>query len=156
MELAALTGRAPNPADEGAEVMLRDDDVVVFGIRERDGIDKTPIRVLDFARLTQGELLTTVQDGVAAVSDLPVWLHFDVDVIDADLMPVIFPAGSGLTFNQTGTVLETLLGTGQVIGMDIACFHPNLDQTGAATASLVDLLAKLLTGTTGTTYLFTS
>jgi arginase len=143
MELAALTWRAPNPARAAAEMMLRDEDVVVLGMREFDGIDATPIRVIDLTRLARGELSTVVQNGAAVTSDLPVWLHFDVDVIDADLMPVIFPAGAGLTFEQTATVLKALLGTGRVIGMDVACFHPNLDHSGAATASLVDLIAGI-------------
>ncbi len=144
MELAALTGRAPNPAGATGGAVLRDEDVVVFGIRERDGIDAAPIQVQDHARLTQGDLVTAVQSGATRISDRPVWLHLDVDVIDADLMPVIFPAGAGLTFDQTETVLDTLLGTGRVIGMDVACFHPNLDHTGAATTALIDLLAKVL------------
>jgi len=144
MELAALTGRAPSPAGAAAGVVLNDEDVVVFGIRERDGIDAAPIRVLDHARLTRGNLVTTVQDAATLVSGLPVWLHFDVDVIDAALMPVIFPAGTGLTFDQTTTVLGTLLGTGRVIGMSVACFHPNLDHTGTATTALVDLLTEVL------------
>ena len=88
--------------------------------------------------------MTAVQDGATVLSDLPVWLHFDVDVIDAALMPVIFPAGNGLTFDQTAIVLENLLRTGRVIGMDVACFHPNLDRTGAATTALIDLLVDVL------------
>jgi len=59
-------------------------------------------------------------------------------------MPVIFPAEAGLTLDQTATVLGTLLRTGRVIGMDVACFHPNLDHTGTATTALVDLLAEVL------------
>jgi len=144
MELAVLTGRAPNPAGAATGVMLDDEDVVVFGIREPDGIDAAPIRVLDYARLTQGNLVIAVQDAASVISDLPVWLHFDVDVIDAALMPVIFPAGAGLTLDQTATVLGTLLKTGRVIGMDVACFHPNLDHTGTATTALIDLLTKVL------------
>ena len=144
MELAVLTGRAPSPSGAAAGALLNDEDVVVFGIREYDGIDAAPIRVLDSARLTEGDLVTAVQDAAALISDLPVWLHFDVDVIDASLMPVIFPAGAGLTLDQTATLLGTLLKTGRVIGMDVSCFHPNLDHTGAATTALIDLLTKVL------------
>jgi arginase family enzyme len=63
---------------------------------------------------------------------------------NAALMPVIFPAGAGLTLDQTATVLDTLLKTGRVIGMDVACFHPNLDHSGTATTALIDLLTKVL------------
>jgi arginase len=145
MELAVLTGRTPNPADASAAVLLGDDEVVVFGVRERDGIDDSSIRVVDYSRLGQGDLVTQVREGALALPDGPVWLHFDVDVIDAHLMPVFFPAGSGLTFDQAQTVLRTLLGTGRVIGMDVACFHPNLDHSGTATTGLIELLTNVLT-----------
>lgn len=144
MELAVLTGRAPSPTGTAAGVVLDDEDVVVFGIRERDGIDAVSIRVFDFARLSEGDLVTAVHDGAAALSDLPVWLHFDVDVIDAAVMPVIYPAGAGLTFDQVETMLGVLLRTGRVIGMDVSCFHPNLDHAGTATTALIDLLTKVL------------
>jgi len=144
MELAVLTGRAPNPTDGPSGVVLDDEDVVVLGIRERDGIDDSPIRVIDHARLIQGDLEVTVREAALVLSEKPVWLHFDVDVVDADLMPVIFPAGNGLTFEQAETVLRTLLESGRVIGMDVSCFHPNLDSAGTATTGLVDLLSKVL------------
>jgi arginase len=145
MELAALTGRAPSPAAGSGASFLRDEDVIVLGIREPDGIDGAPIRVIDYSRLAEGDLEGAVQDAAMALSqDLPIWLHFDVDVIDADLMPVIFPAGAGLTFSEAATLLRTLLSTGRVIGMDVACFHPNLDSAGTATAGLVDLLVETI------------
>ena len=121
MELAALTGRAPSPAGSAA-VILGDEDIIGFGIRECDGIDAAPIRVLDSSQLTERSLATVVQDAATAISDVPVWLHFDVDVIDSTLMPVIYSAGVGLTLDQTRTMLRALLETGRVIGMDIACF----------------------------------
>jgi arginase len=143
MELAVLTGRAPSPAVSAA-VILGDEDIVGFGIRECDGIDSAPIRVLDSAQLTERSLVTVVQDAAKAISNRPVWLHFDVDVIDSTLMPVIYSAGAGLTLDQTGTMLRALLETGRVIGMDITCFHPNLDDTGTATTSLIDLVTDVL------------
>lgn len=147
MELAALTGRAPSPLAGPGGSLLRDEDIIVFGIRERDGIDEAPIRVVDYSQLSGGQLVATVRENAnALLAELPVWLHFDVDVIDSDLMPVIYPAGDGLTYGQTEALLKTLSSVGCVIGMDVACFHPSLDRSGAATASLADLLMKVLDG----------
>jgi len=67
-----------------------------------------------------------------------------VDVIDQAPMPVIYPAGAGLSCEETATLLATLLESGRVIGMDVACFHPNLDHSGTASAGLVELLAEIL------------
>jgi arginase len=147
MELAALTGRAPSPLAVSGGSLLRDEDIVVYGIRESDGIEDAPIRVVDYLQLCAGQLAATVRECANSLSaELPVWLHFDVDVIDADLMPVIYPAGAGLTYGQTAALLHTLLSGGCVIGMDVACFHPNLDRSGAATACLADLLVDVLEG----------
>lgn len=147
MELASLTGRAPSPLAVSAGSLLLDEDIIVFGIRERDGIEDAPIRVIDYSQFRTGQLAATVRECASALSaELPVWLHLDVDVIDADLMPVIHPAGAGLTYGQTAALLRTLLSVGGVIGMDVACFHPNLDRSGAATARLADLLMEVLEG----------
>lgn len=144
MELAALTGRAPCPAATELPAHVADADIVVFGIREWDGIDATPIKVLDHASLAGEGLAAKVRAAAEDLGDRPVWLHFDVDVIDQELMPVIYPAGSGLSFDEAATLLATLLESGRLIGMDVACFHPNLDHTGTATAGLVELLSELL------------
>jgi arginase len=125
-------------------VVLDDRSVVALGIRERDGIDATSILVIDHDRLTQGDLAAAARAGATAVAGLPVWLHLDVDVIDPALMPVIYPAGAGLTFEQAETVIGTLLRTCRVIGMDVACFHPNLDRDGSATDALIGLLRRVL------------
>jgi len=146
MELAALTGRSPSPLDTPSEVVMGDEDVVVLGIRERDGIDDSSIRVIDYARLCRGDLEGIVREAALALAAMPVWLHFDVDVLDEDLMPVLFPAGPGLTFEQAEVVLRALLKSGRVIGMDVSCFHPNLDLAGTATIGLVGLLTKVLGG----------
>lgn len=144
MELAALTGRAPCPAGLDFPACVADQDIVVFGVRERDGIDSAPIRVLDYASLVGGGLAAKARAAAELLCDRPVWLHLDVDVIDQELMPVIYPAGTGLSFGETATLLTTLLESGRVIGMDVACFHPNLDHTGNASAGLVELLTEVL------------
>lgn len=147
MELAALTGRAPSPMAVSGGPLLYDEEIIAFGIRESDGIEDAPIRVVDCSQLRAGQLSGTVQACASALStERPVWLHLDVDVIDAELMPVIYPAGAGLTFDQTAELLRTLLSVGGVVGMDVACYHPNLDRSGSATAGLVDLLIEVLGG----------
>jgi len=54
--LAALTGRAPCPRGTELAVNVDDGDIVVFGVREWDGIDAAPIRVLDYPSLAMGGL----------------------------------------------------------------------------------------------------
>jgi arginase len=147
MELAVLTGRGPVPfrAAPWRSPLLRDEDVVVFGIREWDGIEASSIRIVDRGRLVGLGIIEGAREGINTLQpDLPLWLHFDVDVLDPAIMPVIFPAGAGLSMIQAKLLLRTLLETDRVIGMDVACFHPNLDRTGTATEGLVGLLADVL------------
>jgi arginase len=148
MVLAVLTGRGPNPISSGVSTdpLLRDGEVMVYGLREWDGIRDSTITVLDKERLLAEDLVETARQSITVLGrDRPMWLHLDVDVIDPSLMPVLFSATDGLTFEEARVLLQALLDAAPVIGMNVACFHPNLDHTGSATAALVDLLTDLLT-----------
>jgi arginase family enzyme len=76
--------------------------------------------------------------------ELPVWLHFDVDVLDPKFMPVMFPEPEGLTFEEAQEFLGLVWASSRVIGMSIACYHPKLDVDGNAGARLVTLVSEVL------------
>ena len=76
--------------------------------------------------------------------ELPVWLHFDVDVLDPKVMPVMFPEPEGLTFEEAQEFMGLVWASGRVIGMSIACYHPKLDADGNAGARLVTLVSEVL------------
>jgi len=105
MELAILTGRGPDRITRIADKfpLLKDDEVVVFGIRAWDGIEASNIKVYDRQRMMTLGIQNTVKEGFKNFSQkkLPLWLHFDVDVLDPELMPVMFPEPEGLTFQET-------------------------------------------------------
>ena len=69
---------------------------------------------------------------------------FDVDVIDPQFMPVMFPEPGGLTFEEAKKFLGLVWASSRVIGMSIACYHPRLDADGKAGARLVTLVSEVI------------
>lgn len=147
MELAVLTGRGPESMTRsaGKYPMLNDEDVVVYGIRAWNLIRNSNIDVFDFQRLSKLGIKEAVIAGVSRFtkSNMPVWLHFDVDVLDPKVMPVMYPEKGGLGFDEAYELLNTIMKTCNVEGASIACYHPSLDNDDSAGKNLVDLLVRV-------------
>jgi len=148
MELAILTGRGPERITRiaGKYPLLKDEEVVVYGIRAWDHIAASNIEVYDRQRMMDEGIQHAVKEGLRSFfqRELPLWLHFDVDVLDPELMPVMFPEPEGLTFEETREFLGHVWASGQVMGMSIACYHPSLDVDGNAGTQLTTLLSEIL------------
>ena len=114
MELAILTGRGPERITRiaGKYPLLKDEAVVVYGIRAWDGIAASNIKVYDRQRMLENGIKHAVKDGLKNISqnELPVWLHFDVDVLDPEFMPAMFPDPEGLTFEEAQELLGIVWG----------------------------------------------
>jgi arginase len=148
MELAVLTGRGPDRITRIADKfpLLKDDEVVVFGIRAWDQISVSNIEVYDRQRMMTDGIQNTVKEGLKNLSQkkLPLWFHFDVDVLDPELMPVMFPEPEGLTFQETHEFINHVWASDRVIGMSIACYHPILDLDGSAGNQIAIILSDVL------------
>jgi arginase len=148
MELAILTGRGPERITRiaGNYPLIKDEEVVVYGIRAWDGIESSDIEVYDCQRIKEFGIKHSVKEGLKYFSqkELPIWLHFDVDVIDPEFMPVMFPEPGGLTFEEAKKFLGLVWASSRVIGMSIACYHPRLDADGKAGARLVTLVSEVI------------
>lgn len=146
MELSVLTGRGPqNIIQAFNPPLLSDKRVVVYGIRSYDGIETSQITVYDSQHMRQSGIRQTVQEGLTSpfMYNRPLWLNFDVDVIDPQFMPVVFPEPGGLTFEETEIVLKEAFDTERVIGMSVTCYHPDLDSNSCAGVRLVDMIASV-------------
>ncbi len=148
MELAILTGRGPHKITHvaGKYPLLKEEDVVVYGIRAWDQLAESNIRVYDRNRMAERGIKESVEEGLVNITrrGLSLWLHFDVDVIDPKLMPVMFPESRGLTFEETEEFLSLVWAEGRPVGMSIACYHPVLDIDSNAGARLATLIADVL------------
>jgi arginase len=147
MELAVLTGRGNEKIVNiaGKSPLLKENDVVVFGIRAYDQIADSDIPVYDSKRMKARGINNAVVDGLKDFSrrNLPLWLNFDVDVLDPEFIPVMFPEPGGLTFEEAQEFLNCVRASGQIIGMSITCYHPILDKDGSAGVQLVNLIASV-------------
>lgn len=133
-ELAFLTGRGPEEITGLFEKcpLIEDEDIIVYGITEPDLISESNIEVYDKDLMTEIGMEQSVKDGMAklAAAEIPLWFHFDIDVIDPSLVPVLIPCQTGLTFEQTREFLVQAFGSYSFMGMSVACYHPDLDRDG--------------------------
>ena len=148
MELAILTGRGPEKITRiaGKYPLLKDEDVVVYGIRVWDQIAESNIWVYDKKRMTDSGIKHVVEEGLENFTrrNLPSWLHFDVDVLDPKFMPVMFPEPGGLNFAETQKFLNLVWNSSEIEGLSIACYHPRLDTDGSAGKRLVTIISETL------------
>jgi len=78
-------------------------------------------------------------------SDARVLLHFDVDALHRDVMPVAYaPSEVGLTRTECLTLLRILLTDERVIGLEVTEFSALHDREGIHARALVELLAEAL------------
>ncbi|MFD8378179.1 arginase family protein [Streptomyces sp. NPDC059679] len=150
MDLALATGRGELLLSHWPVVgrpLVADEDVVQIGDREDEEIP--PV-----TRFTAQEIqqIGIADLGERAISRLErrgldrVWLHIDLDVLDERALPAVdSPGRPGLDFSQLAELISTLVGTGRVVGLDVAIYDPDLDPDGAYATPIVDCLASALT-----------
>lgn len=148
MELAALTGYLPKEivTMTGRGPLLNKGNVVVYGINEYDLIDTSNIDVIDRKLILEKGIESTFYTGLSLLHDtnLPLWLHFDVDVMDRAIMPAVhYPVEKGLSYNEALELFTLLKNTSKLVGMSIACYHPNLDIGKKGMKTLLSLLSEL-------------
>src|ERR671910_1562754 len=148
MDLAIVSGRGPDILTdiEGLKPLVLDQDVVVFGCRDRDqaasygsqDVYKTNMHIFDLEKvLTLGirhaaslAIEKLMNDDFAGF-----WIHLDADVLDDAIMPAVDYRldGGGLSFSDLSELLKIILGSGCAVGMDITIFNPLLDVDGSIT-----------------------
>lgn len=146
--LTALTGRIPGLfADHWRTPLARDSDIVAFGYRDPDCIAESGIPTFDRERIRRMGIGSAVREALRTLArgPGPVWVHFDVDVLDPSAMPaVVFPEPDGLSADEVEDVLGTAFRTLPVAGMTIACYHPGIDPDGAGARIIGELVAAAL------------
>ena len=69
------------------------------------------------------------------------WVHLDVDILDAAVMPAVdSPDPGGIDHAQLQALLRPLLASPRCIGIDIGIYDPDLDPDGGYAAELTDTL----------------
>lgn len=156
MDLALATGRGPAlVADlEGLRPLVRDEDVVAFGIRDAEDaarvgsqrIEDSGIELLDLAAVRQAGVEAALEralDWLTRPELLGFWVHLDADVLDDAVMPAVdYRMPDGLSFGELTAVLDAAAASGRMAGIDVTIFNPALDPGGAIAAGFVDAIAR--------------
>jgi arginase len=73
------------------------------------------------------------------------WVHLDVDILDAEVMPAVdSPDPGGIDHAQLRALLKPLLASANCVGIDIGIYDPDLDPDGVYAAELTDTLVASL------------
>lgn len=153
MNLALAVGRADTPLSRlgGRRPLVRAQDVVHIGSRDKSqsyghsalsatGVLDASQRVID----TNG-IGAVVAKTLARVSriDAGYWIHFDVDVIDPELMPAVdSPIPGGLDFDDATALLAPLIRHPKALGLQLSIYDPTLDTRGDGARQLADMLEQ--------------
>ena len=133
-ELAIATGRGGHALTdlEGRGPLLRDEDVVMIGLREPDDI---PFR-----------LVTTATEALEHLTTDEIWVHVDADILDPSYLPAVdSPEPGGLSPDDLVAVLRPLLADERVRGLDLCIYDPALDSPELPGATLLaDILGRVL------------
>jgi arginase len=143
MPLAMAVGLGEQTLLEGAglrpwpdrKVILTDGRDLDSG--ERENVTRSAITHLpDVTRLLEP----------GAIPDGPLYVHFDVDILDPAEAPAMnYPAPGGPSSQQLKQVFETLAATGRVAAISVSTWDPALDTDGQ-TEAVVQSVLKVLIG----------
>jgi arginase len=155
MDLALATGRGPELLTnlEGLRPLVRDEDVVAFGFRDKEeqrkfGSQPLPPQLLALD-LSEVRRLGAKRAAERAVEHLAApdgfFIHLDADVVSDDLMPAVdYRIPDGLSWDELRTVLEVALASGRAVGIEITIYNPALDASGASGRGLSRTLIEAL------------
>lgn len=139
-DLTDLEGRGPYVQDMDAALLgIREDDEYVADVRTA-GIPVWPALKIaaDPGHAANGVL--------AHLQDESFWVHLDVDILDAEIMPAVdSPDPGGIDHAHLRALLRPLLASPLCVGIDIGIFDPDLDPDGIYAAELTDTLVASLT-----------
>jgi arginase len=156
LDLALVTGRGPSAltALDGLGPLVQDRDVVLVGLRAYNDNDhfldehvgETSMTVIDEAAIHAGGVnhaLDAIRSTVLASGLDGFWVHFDVDVLDPELMPAVdHGVPGGLSWLQTHQLLSRVLALPGAVGLEMTIYNPCLDTRGSLARRLADLLIE--------------
>lgn len=160
LDLALATGHGPEALAniEQLSPYFREQDVVCFGNREivteQDGdlasFLRSPIKKFPYSEIKRIGVKTAthrVRQMFETGEMSGYWVHIDADVLDSRLMPAVDAPEEvpGFTYDELAEIVSILLSSGEVKGMHIAIYDPDLDPDRKCAVALADALVKGLT-----------
>jgi arginase len=157
-ELAFATGRGPEILTifDDRSPLVHDEDVVALGMRDDEearsyGSQPLPptIRRYELDAIRRNGAQPAMRSALEHLRDRNVdgvWIHFDADVLDDEIMPAVdYRLAGGLSWMEAETLLTQAWDSGMIAGMDVTIFNPRLDPDGRCASALADFLVRVLT-----------
>jgi arginase len=154
--LALVTGRGqPDLVNlDGLAPYVRDEDVVLLGIREEDRcaaeLAGHGMLVWPVSRIRQSGPAAVAAAALVRLESAPLdgfWIHLAADVLDPSVLPAVdSPAPDGLSVAELHGLLAGLAASRACVGLEVTAFDPDLDADGRQAALLTGLLVDALLG----------
>jgi arginase len=141
-DLTDLEELGPHVLDTDAAMLgYREDDAYLASLREAGIADWSALDIMKDPGGTAGGVLAHLQspelDGF--------WVHLDVDILDAKVMPAVdSPDPGGLQHDDLRKLLQPILASPKCVGFDVGIFDPDLDPDSRYAAELTDTLVAAL------------
>ena len=143
MPLAMLAGLGEQTMLAGLEMTpLPAERIILTDARDLDPGEQTAVTQSALVHLPQVEQLLTYP-----LPDGPLYVHFDVDVLDVAALPAVsYPATAGPSVATMRQVFRHLQQTGRVTAVSVSTWNPKLDEDGRSREAAMSLLDDLLAG----------
>ena len=124
--------------------ILGDGRIAQFGIRSGEGAEFRWAEKKGHTRLHRFDF-TGLREAVAEFSGKPVYFTIDLDVMDPAYFPGTgTPEAGGVTFKELLQAALTVIQSANVVACDLVELAPNLDQSGASTATALKVMREML------------
>lgn len=155
MDLAFITGHGPSKLTDidGRKPYISEKHVWCVGNRDMedwyvDAIVRSDIQYTDLAALRNEGISDCVErflDMVKKERLAGFWIHFDVDVLDDEVMPAVDSRQpGGLQYPELNHLFKLLLASPCAVGLQITILDPDLDPDRRYTQELVRNLTSVL------------
>jgi arginase len=151
MDLALVSGNGPDKLTnlDSLKPHIAEQDIFAVGNRylQEDYVDlitNSSINYHDLHGLRQAGIENITKKFLEKVKIANLdgyWIYLDVDVLDNELMPCVdSPQPGSLSYKELNLMVQLLLQSSAVKGMDITILDPDLDPKGAYTKKLINEL----------------
>lgn len=127
----------------------------MLGPRDKKLLQKAKIRSLDDGSIEYYDDISLRRGNIRALADRVtrklaataegLWLHVDLDVLSTRSLPAVdYRQPGGLSWSQLERLTSTILSSGNVVGMNVTIYNPDLDPDGRFARRIIKYLQTML------------
>jgi arginase len=141
MPLAMLAGRGEQTIVEGVGLeSLPETQIILSDARDLDPGERESLEGSAVRHLSEAEALLHM-----ALPDGPLYLHFDVDIIDPVEAPAVsYLATGGPSTGLLGEIFRRLAQSGRLAAVSVSAWNPELDRDERTADVVMDLVGELV------------